>query len=91
MGNAEELPFKGETFDCACSMGVLHHTPSPSKAVEEIFRVLKPGGRLVVMCYHRNSALYRLTFPYLSLVTGKSLRQLVYEMDFKTYSCLPAY
>ena len=57
VGNAERLPFGDETFDCVCSMGVLHHTPDTPRAVEEVFRVLKPGGRLIVMFYHRNSAL----------------------------------
>ena len=83
IGNAEQLPFKEGTFDCVCSMGVLHHTPSPPKAVEEIFRVLKRGGQVILMFYHRNSALYRLTLPYLSVVTGKPVRQLVNEVDGK--------
>jgi len=83
IGNAEELPFREETFDCVCSMGVLHHTPAPAKAVEEIFRVLRRGGRVILMFYHRNSALYRLTLPYLSVVTGKTVRQLLHEVDGK--------
>ena len=83
IGNAEQLPFNEGTFDCVCSMGVLHHTPSPPKAVEEIFRVLKRGGQVILMFYHRNSALYRLTLPYLSVVTGKPVRQLVNEVDGK--------
>ncbi len=81
VANAEALPFKSETFECVCSMGVLHHTPSPQEAVEEIFRVLQPGGRLIVMVYHRNSAMYRVRFPIVSLVTGKPIRQLVNELD----------
>lgn len=80
-GNAEELPFESDTFDCVCSMGVLHHTADPAKAVDEIYRVLKPGGRLIVMVYHRNSALYRLKFPLMSFVTGKTMQQLVNEVD----------
>ncbi len=83
VGNAESLPYKEGTFDCVCSMGVLHHTPSPAKAVDELFRVLKSGGRLIVMFYHRNSALYRLTFPFLSLMTGKTISRLVNEVDGK--------
>ncbi len=83
VGNAEELPFRDGTFDCVCSMGVLHHTPSAPKAVEEIFRVLKRGGRVILMVYHRDSALYRVAFPYLSVVTGKPVRQLVNEVDGK--------
>jgi SAM-dependent methyltransferase len=79
--NAEALPFSDETFDCVTSMGVLHHTPDTAAAVAEVFRVLKPGGRLIVMFYHRNSALYRVGFPLQRLLTGKSMQQLVNEVD----------
>lgn len=81
LGNAETLPFEPESFDCVCCMGVLHHTPSPRKAVDEIFRVLKPGGRLIAMVYHRNSILYRFKFPLISLVSRKPMQQLVDEVD----------
>jgi ubiquinone/menaquinone biosynthesis C-methylase UbiE len=81
VANAERLPFEDETFDCVCSMGVLHHTPDTAAAVAEIFRVLKPGGRLIVMFYHRDSMLYRVTFPLLRMVHGKSMQQLVNEVD----------
>jgi ubiquinone/menaquinone biosynthesis C-methylase UbiE len=79
--NAEELPFKDQSFECICSMGVLHHTPNPEKAIAEIFRILKPGGRLIVMFYYRDSALYRLRYPLMSLLTGKTVQQLVNEAD----------
>lgn len=81
VGSAEALPFKNESFDCVCCMGVLHHTPNPEQAVQELFRVLKPGGRFILMVYHRNSALYRYSFPIRSLVLGKSMRQFVNEVD----------
>jgi len=81
VANAEELPFQNESFDCVCSMGVLHHTPDAAKAADEIFRVLKPGGRLIVMVYHRNSVLYRFKLPLMSLATGKPVQQLVNEVD----------
>lgn len=79
--NAEALPFPDATFDCVTSMGVLHHTPDTAAAVAEASRVLKPGGRLIVMFYHRNSALYRVGFPLQRLLTGKGTQQLVNEVD----------
>lgn len=81
VANAEQLPFESERFDCVCSMGVLHHTPDTRGAVKEVFRVLKPGGRLIVMFYHRDSAMYRLRFPLLRLTTGKTIQQLLNEVD----------
>jgi SAM-dependent methyltransferase len=81
VASVESLPFDDDSFDCVCSMGVIHHTPDTPRAVEEIFRVLRPGGRLILMVYHRNSALYRLRFPLLRLRTGRSTQQLVNEID----------
>lgn len=81
VGNAEELPFDSDYFDCICSMGVLHHVPDAKKAVSEIYRCLKPGGRLIVMFYNRNSIAYRIGMPIRSLLTGKSLQKLVNEVD----------
>jgi ubiquinone/menaquinone biosynthesis C-methylase UbiE len=56
--NAERLSFADASFDIIYSYGVLHHTPSPSLAIDEVFRVLKPGGRAIVMLYHKHSFNY---------------------------------
>lgn len=49
--DAESLPFADESFDAVVSFGVLHHTPDTGRAVREVRRVLKPGGRAIVMLY----------------------------------------
>jgi glycosyltransferase involved in cell wall biosynthesis/ubiquinone/menaquinone biosynthesis C-methylase UbiE len=56
--DAESLPFDDDTFDLVYSNGVLHHTPNTTRAVGEILRVLKPGGRAIVMVYAENSLQY---------------------------------
>ena len=81
VGNAETLPFDDKTFDCVCSMGVLHHTPDTAKAVSEVFRVLRPGGRVILMFYHRNSLQYRVKFPMRRWLKGKSIQQSINEVD----------
>ncbi|MBR1214312.1 class I SAM-dependent methyltransferase [Bradyrhizobium sp. JYMT SZCCT0180] len=53
--DGNKLPFPDGHFDIVCSMGVLHHVSDPRPMVEEIFRVLRPGGRLIVMLYYRHS------------------------------------
>jgi ubiquinone/menaquinone biosynthesis C-methylase UbiE len=56
--NAEHLTFPNESFDWVFSHGVLHHTPNTQRAIDEVYRVLKPGGRAIVMLYHKHSFNY---------------------------------
>ncbi len=51
-----DLPIAESAFDLVYSIGVLHHTPDPRRAFAEIARRVKPGGRLVVWLYRRNTA-----------------------------------
>jgi ubiquinone/menaquinone biosynthesis C-methylase UbiE len=50
-GDAERLPFADHSFDSVVSFGVLHHTPDTDGAIQEVRRVLKPGGTAIVMLY----------------------------------------
>jgi ubiquinone/menaquinone biosynthesis C-methylase UbiE len=63
--DAEQLEFADKTFDIVYSHGVLHHTPETKKAIREIHRVLRTGGRAVVMLYHRDSYNYRINISML--------------------------
>jgi SAM-dependent methyltransferase len=60
VADAENLDFPDDSFDLVYSHGVLHHTPDTARAVREVHRVLRPGGRAVVMLYHRGSYNYRV-------------------------------
>lgn len=52
VGDAEQLEFPDATFDLVYSYGVIHHSPNTERIVEEIRRVLKPGGTARVMIYN---------------------------------------
>lgn len=55
VADAEALPFADAAFDVVYSYGVLHHTPDTRKALDEVRRVLRPGGEARIMLYSRRS------------------------------------
>ncbi len=48
-GSMTELPFADSTFDCAYATESLEHAVEIDRAVGEMCRVLKPGGKLVII------------------------------------------
>ena len=66
--DAERLPFCDASFDLVVSVGVLHHVPLIEAAIAEIHRVLKPGGVIIIMLYHRDSLHYRILYPLYGLL-----------------------
>lgn len=52
VGDAENLNFPDDQFDIVYSWGVLHHSPDTPRAIQEVWRVLRPGGVARIMVYH---------------------------------------
>ncbi len=52
-GNSETLPFKDDTFDFVTCFEMLEHVFSQDQTLQEIRRVLKPGGNLIMSVPHR--------------------------------------
>jgi ubiquinone/menaquinone biosynthesis C-methylase UbiE len=46
--DAEQMPWKDASFDTVASMNTFHHLKHPMEVFQEMMRVLKPGGKLVV-------------------------------------------
>ena len=73
-GDAESLPFANDSFDLVYSHGVLHHTPDTAGAIREVYRVLAPGGRAIVMLYHRDSFNYHINLRVVRRLRAQLLR-----------------
>ncbi|MGA2882501.1 MAG: metalloregulator ArsR/SmtB family transcription factor [Bryobacteraceae bacterium] len=54
-GDLEEVPIRDGTVDLAFFSQALHHAQHPERAVAEAWRILKPGGRIVVLDLLRHS------------------------------------
>jgi SAM-dependent methyltransferase len=50
-----DLPLADAQFDFAFSIGVLHHSPEPRRAFAQVASKVKPGGRLAVWLYRKNT------------------------------------
>jgi SAM-dependent methyltransferase len=58
-GDATALPFANQSFDAVTMFDLLEHVPDDKKAVSEAFRVLRPGGFLLISTPNEN-----WRFPY---------------------------
>ena len=54
LGDVQELPFPDGTFDAAVAAWMLYHVPDRDRAISELARVLRPGGRLVAITNGRD-------------------------------------
>lgn len=61
-GDAQRLPFAGASFDAVLASHVMEHLTEPERALAEVARVLRPGGRLLLLTPNR--------FHYVPLVAG---------------------
>ncbi|HEY6329608.1 MAG TPA: class I SAM-dependent methyltransferase [Blastocatellia bacterium] len=74
--DAENLPFPDEQFDLAWSWGVIHHSRSMEACLAEMTRVVKAGGRLLLMVYYRPSLVYYVHCGLIrGILLGKFFRQ----------------
>lgn len=84
--DAQELQFNDNSFDFVWSWGVIHHSANTRKILEEINRVLKPGGEAIIMVYHRSIWSYYIAGGFIQgILLGKlfkygSLKNLVQNL-----------
>jgi ubiquinone/menaquinone biosynthesis C-methylase UbiE len=49
LGSAIKMPYKDNSFDYVTCASSFHHHPDPTLSIKEMVRVLKPGGRLIIL------------------------------------------
>jgi SAM-dependent methyltransferase len=85
-GDIHDLPIPDASFDCVFCTGTLEHVRNPAKAVEELHRILKPGGIVhidvpFIQGYHPDPTdFWRFTLDGLRLLCGA-----FEEIDSGTY------
>lgn len=76
VGDAEKLHFDEGSFDLVYSWGVIHHSPNTPEAVDEVYRVLRPGGMARIMIYHKYSLTGYMLWIRYGLFAGHPFRSL---------------
>jgi ubiquinone/menaquinone biosynthesis C-methylase UbiE len=73
IGNAESIPYEENKFDAVFSNGSLHEWATPIQIVDEIHRVLKPGGQYFISDLRRDLSIFIKAFLY-SVTKPKEIR-----------------
>jgi len=89
-GDMTSLPFRSSSFDLVTTGYGLRNVPDLNTAIDEIARVLKPGGRLLSLDFNRpENAIVRSAYLAYLTVVGSTLGWILHR-DPDTYRYIPA-
>ena len=69
-GDATRLPFRDGSFDCTCCFAALHLFADPFTGLDEMRRVLAPGGRIALMTSVRRPVTVKAMKPIVERLSG---------------------
>jgi demethylmenaquinone methyltransferase/2-methoxy-6-polyprenyl-1,4-benzoquinol methylase len=86
--DAEKLPFRDNQFDCVCIAFGLRNVTNKDEALRSIYRVLKPGGRAVILEFSEvQGELFKKTYDLYSFKLLPFLGKLIAD-DADSYRYL---
>lgn len=85
VGSVLELPFPDRSFDAVVCTEVVEHTPDPKKAVQELCRVVAPGGVLALTTPNK------VWQPAIAVATALKLRPYLGHENFTWFNDLAAW
>lgn len=81
VGDMEHIPFEDDMFDAVVCLGVIEYLDKDERALREIWRVLKPGGRAVISTPSAISPLHHMDSVVLGLTAAA--RPLYYLVKYR--------
>jgi demethylmenaquinone methyltransferase/2-methoxy-6-polyprenyl-1,4-benzoquinol methylase len=90
LADVQELPFEDEAFDLVMAAHVLEHLVDPHRAIEEMVRILKPGGVLLACLTRRSSLGMYIHLKWRThRVTARDAERWFARRGLKRIRCLP--
>lgn len=77
------IPLDDASIDYLYCEGVLHHTSNPGGALQEFRRIIKPGAKVAIMVYNRDSLYYHLYTAYQRQVLDGAFSGLTVDEAFR--------